>query len=348
MMQQLAKYSALATKIRYMWGLRLSPDEYRRIAALPSIPEVATYLRAHPRWGKALDGANLADIRRHELEERLKAHHMEEFCRLYHYVDAADQRLLRMPVLEQELAQIMQFLRMANAGHQREYLFVPPPFFAKITKINYTLLNTATSYEDLLAATASSDYFKPLSRLDRKDGSWPEFARLEMALRAALYNSQAEVVTKIGDSTLQGVIAEQLGMNADLSNATIILRVKKFYPALNESLLGLLLPHHHHFSPTFLKQLTTAPDYEETLHLLRNSFYGKWYQGEDQTIEQYAEMALYEFNRKHIRDSMPSVMVPLAFLHLSDVELKNIIHMIECVRYRVSQEEAIHYLVGRE
>ena len=55
----------------------------------------------------------------------------------------------------------------------------------------------------------------------------------------------------------------------------------------------------------------------------------------------------YRFDLRQLRAAQPTVYTPIAYLGLKEIELRNIISIIECIRYKVAPERYIT-LIGAE
>lgn len=353
---RLARYGAVAVKVRSLWGLRLRTEDYRRMAAMRTLPELAGYLRAHARWGRALEGVHLTAIHRHELEDHLRRYHLEEHWRLYPYLSGEDQELLDFPVLELELSQIMRYLRLARVGRARDFSYTPPPYIARRSKINYTALSAAETYDALVDAVAATGFAPVLRRLKPKtaeaakdaENAFPPFTLVEMALYNHYFHVLRDLIVRRGDEDLRKQLLQIIGIQADLINISVILRVKRYYPEMEGQFLSYLLPIRHALRPDTLRRLYMAENADAAIKLLRGTYYGKYFQNADIPLEKLISQIRYDHSVRGIREPIPSVVTPLSFLHLTEVELSNVIHLIECVRYNVPPEEAMTYIVGRE
>ncbi|MDR1735660.1 MAG: V-type ATPase subunit [Oscillospiraceae bacterium] len=346
----LARYGAVAAKVRCIWGMRLSPDEYRRMAAMKSVPELASFLRGHVRWGRALEGVNLSAVKRHELEERLRGWRLEEALRLYPYTDARDRDLLSFPILETELAQIMRWLALARAGRAQEYSFSPPPLAARFSKVNYAALSSALTFEAMIDAVSATPYAPVLRRLkqacDAAGDDFPEFTLIETALHGHYFRTLTDIIGRVKDPGLRRRLRESVGIRADLMNISVILRLKKWYGQLGGQILNYIIPVNLNLRPAFLKRLYSAGSYSDAAALLRASVYGKHFSREDEPdIDMLITRIRFEHSLRGLREGTPTVLTPFSFIELSGIELQNIIHVIECVRYGIPPEEAMAFVV---
>lgn len=356
-MNRLAQYGAVAAKVRSLWGFRLRSEDYRRMAAMRTLPELAGYLRAHPRWGRALEGVNFSDIHRFELEEHLRRYHLEEHLRLYPYLDRDDQNLLDFPVLEMELTQIMRYLRLARVGRSNEYTFTPPRYLARRSHINYNALSAASTYDGLIDAVSETGFAAVLRRLkphtprsesgiEEAQTAFPPFTMVEVALFSEYFRTQYAMIQRRKDADLRKHLMESVGLEIDLTNIAVVLRIKRYYPTMESQYISFLIPIYHHLRPDMLKRLCAAENTDAALAILRGTRYGQYFQDPDLRLEQLMAQIRYDHGVRGIREPLPSLVTPLSFLYLSQVELSNVIHLIECIRYDVPQEDALTYVVG--
>lgn len=357
-MDRLGRYGAVAAKVRSLWGARLRGEDYRRMAAMRTLPELAGYLRAHPHWGRALEGVNVSGIHRFELEEHLRRYHLEEHLRLYPYLRREDQEFLDFPVLEMELSQIMRYLRLARVGRGSEYSFAPSPRLARRSHIRYAALASVTTYSGLIDAVSRTGFADVLRRLKvhapSQEGSgadtFPPFTLVEAALFSHYFRTLQATIHARRDPALRARLMDIVGVQADLVNIAVILRVKRYYPGMEGQFAGGLMPARRYLSPETLKRLCYAESADAAVDILRATRYGRYFRDAGQAkiprLEHLIARARYEHSLRGIREPLPSVVTPLSFLYLTQVELSNVIHLIECVRYDVPPEEALEYVVN--
>ncbi|MCL2031106.1 MAG: V-type ATPase subunit [Oscillospiraceae bacterium] len=355
-MDRLGRYGAVAAKARCLWGLRLRAEDYRRMAAARTLPELAGLLRAHPRWGRALEGVDFSDIHRYALEELLRRYHLEEHLRLYPYLNRDDRRFLDAPVLETELSQIMRYLQLARAGRAAEYSYTPSPHLARRSRVNYAALSEATTYDGLIGAVSETGYAAVLRRLKPRaasggdpgsaDAGFPPFTLVEAALFSHHFHALLSLIRARKDPVLRKWLLENVGLEADLQNLAVILRVKRYYPGMEGQYFGYLLPVRRYLTPETLRRLCAAESADAAAAILRETRYRPYFQDRDVQPERLMARIRYEHSLRGIREPSPSVVTPLSLLYLTQIELSNIVHLIECVRYDISPEEALTYVEG--
>ena len=339
------RFGAVATKIKAMYAKRLTPEDFTTIAAMRGVPEVVSYLKEHPGWRRAFDGS-FDETRRGPLEAGLRRYLMSEYLRILHYIDKDDRFITYDRVLRTDMEQIMLFLRYAQSGRTSEYRADLPAQLLRHSHIDYGLLSKSNSYNDMLEAVKNVRYYGALSRLPAGEDGFPDYTSVEMIMRNHYYHALMEIADKRYRGRTHALLRRAVGELADIVNITIIMRVRKYFPEQLDAVVPMLLPVRYKLSPAFVNRLYTAKTDEAAEELLRTSPYGKVFSAQQVAhIEEYYYQFIYDFNRR-VLAGPPNVYTPAAYLSLRDVELKNLISAIECVRYGVHPEKSSTYLFG--
>lgn len=347
MLNGLGTYGAVAVKIRAMWGKRLTSDDYRRLLSMRSVPEIAAFLRAHPGWSGALDRINVATVHRAELEMALRRHNVEKYLKLFPYLPRRDHHLIRYPVLSVELEQIMRFMTLASIGRAQDYVFNMPQFFDRYSKIRYQELSAAVTYEDMLEAVREAEFYRALLRLKPENGGFPDYTTVETTMYSYYFRSVEKRIEENIRGRLREDMLTAIRMQADLRNIETIMRVKRYYPQHEAQLFSYLIPIRGNIRPDQLKAVYAAQDWDGIMRALSGTVYGRYFSKyEFEDIDQYYFAILYDFNTRNIAMGVPSVFIPMCYLFLQQVELSNLIHVIESVRYGLSPDNAARLLIG--
>ena len=94
----MAPYTAVAAKVRAMYGCRMTPEDYRQLMGRQSISEAASFLQSHPGYRRELAGVNVIGIHREQLENALRSTYRNEYRRIFRFLAGEDQELLRFPI----------------------------------------------------------------------------------------------------------------------------------------------------------------------------------------------------------------------------------------------------------
>ena len=83
----LFRYSGLSTKVKAMKGRLLSPEQFREMSDLHSVPEVLSYLKKMPSYEKVLADKDEAHLHRGAAEALVKQSLYYDFGKLYRFAD---------------------------------------------------------------------------------------------------------------------------------------------------------------------------------------------------------------------------------------------------------------------
>ena len=346
MLTELSQYGALFAKTHAMRGKRLTGADYARMLDMRSVTEVAQYLEGHPAYVASLSGFEREGVHRGALEAAVRNHWFSQYLTLFHYVPREDAALLRYPVLRAEMEQIMAFLRLASVGRAEEYTFTLPRFFDRHSRIRYQALSRAVTYDDLLEAVSRTDFYPALRRLRKEDGAFPAYILVESAMQSYYFTSVFSLIDRRAHGETRALLRDLIGLQADMINVSAILRILRSFSALKENVFSYLLPVTHKLGPAFLRTLLQSPDTDAAFALMQTSPYGKFFATRRwDTLYDYSAEICYDFAKKHF-SGIPSVHTALIFISLQELELKNLIHVIESVRYGVPLEQIRGCLVG--
>ena len=192
MIADLMNHGAAAVKVKAMYAKRLMPEDFSKIAALRSLPEVVSFLKEHPGWRGAFDGA-FDETRRGPLEAGLRRYLLSEYMRILHYIHKEDRFILCDRVLRAEMEQIMLFLRHAGAGRAADYRASLSPLFRRHSRIDYDRLSGASSYGDMLGAVGRTCFHGALARLPAGENGFPDYTSVEMVMRNHYYRALFEM-----------------------------------------------------------------------------------------------------------------------------------------------------------
>ncbi|GHV33699.1 hypothetical protein FACS18949_08350 [Clostridia bacterium] len=340
------QYNAVAAKVRAMYGLRVTRDDYSRMAAMSSVSEFGQFLRSHPSYGETLGHLPAASLEDAEaLEETLEKDLLNDYFRILSFVARADMPMMRFLAMSMELREIMRFMHLAEAGRPQEYTFEMPKFFERYSKIRYQQLVDATDYSGMLDALRDTNYYAILSQLELRPSGWPDYTTVEMAIRSSYYRWVMSTVRKHYNGAQQQALKEAVGIEVDMRNITTIMRVKRSFPKAIESVAGYMLPVYYRLKPDLVKQLIAAPNEEAMLNLLRHSGFESLFPEQAyEDVDRYYYNGMISFYRRLLRAGTPHVGTPMAYLHLKELEIHNLITLVECVRYQVPAEKAMSYL----
>lgn len=344
----MASYTAIAAKVRAMYGCRMTPEDYRQLMSRQSISEAASFLQSHPGYRRELSGMNVSGIHREQLETALRSTYRNEYRRIFRFLTGEDQAFLRFPIYRAEKEAILTAMRRLSSQHMLEPEETWVPMLAAKSKLHLTELRQAGDFRRIADAARDTIYASALSRSISADGREPSMAFVDNILLVTYYAHLYRVLAHNYAGDTKKLIKKSLDEETDLLNLVLFLRLRQHFSQEDVQLYSFPLPCSSRLSQGYIQQLLSAEDYDAALELVRSGPYGALFRSIQPTgLEAYLYTMQYRFNLRQLRAAQPTVYTPVAYLGLKEIELRNIISIIECIRYGVSPERYIT-LIGAE
>ncbi len=339
-MNSSAKYGAISTKCKAMYGRHLSSEDMKRLAAMKSVPEIAAFLRTSPGWCDAMRGIS-PDVHRGALEDALTMHLRNEYIKICKFASRDGKKFLIFPVYRMDCEQILSALRRISAsGRILEETLTIPSFYRKKSRIDYDALFRCRDYTELLSVIRPSIFYEPLRNLPIfEETGIPDYTEANAVLLSAYFETMMKIAARDFKGPDSELISSFFGQETDMLNIVHTVRLKKYFPDSGDLDKILLRPFYKLKEP-FFRSLMTAPDANGACELIAKSRYGKYFSPDMKYAEQGYLSWIYDFSRRFLSSGGSSLFTPAAYLTLKELELKNLKNIIECVRYRVPVSSA--------
>lgn len=338
----LIKYGAVTAKARAMFGNRLKEEDYRALSAAKTLAEVNSYIKYKTVYGSLLENEDEKELHRERLEKLLRTQLDEDYKRLSNFISGEKKKSLDTYRMQREVNFILTVLRgLRNGTAERRTEFIGTVLSDGGEKLKKEIV-------ELLSANTTDEFFVLLEKtsyagsIDAEDIEKLDYATIETLLTGKFYSSMFSVMAKELSATDLRVIKSQLGTQMDIKNICRIVRLRKSFPT--DSIEKYMLPYGKRLNADKLKRLYSAQDFGKTLSEIC-PYYTR-YVGTDETKIPNEYEISYSLNRVILMSGQPSVAVPIAYLTLKDIEIRNLIHIAEGVRYGLSQERITASLCG--
>ena len=350
MLSTISPNQALAAKAHAKFGKMLNDKNYQELLACQSVTDVAAYLKAYTHYADVFADMHDTNVHRGMLEERLRQKIFTEYASLCRYELSGKYKLFPVIVMRFEIEQILHCLRLLKSGRPEEYLFVLPAFFDQHTKIDLYELARAESFEQVLSALEHTGYKKIIEPFAPHEGKVLNYIAVETALYKYYYAYVNELIERHTAGSVRDELRQLYGIKAELSNLITIIRLKQYYNAENDYIRSFLLPYRYHISDRELEMLLNAESAEEVRKfILCNTRYGKVLGNhKPEYVEDSAGRIEYSYSKKLFRFSSNPTVIFAAFTVLTEIEVKNLITVIEGIRYHLSINEISKMLIGVE
>ena len=343
-MGSLLSYSGLTTKIRAMQSRLLTDDQYRELAELKSVPQAVTYLKQQPAYEAILDSLSEEALHRGKIEQLLVNSIYRDFTKIYQFSNMEQRKFLNLYFGRYEVSIMKECLnKIFDHRDVNLDLSLFKPFFDKHSQLDINLLTASRSIEEFVRLLRGTSYYQPLAALSGLET--PTLFDYEMALDLSYFSAIWKTKDKILSKKNLEEITKAYGNKFDLLNLQWIYRSKRYYHMTSAQIYALLIPVHHRLKKDVVKALVEAENMSAFSQLLEQTYYAKRYDSfKVDTLE-----SMYAAIMKHIlssesRQDPYSVATIYSYLYHKEHEVNRLIIALECVRYRISADEAMQHI----
>lgn len=340
---------ALTAKLHSMYGRRLTQQNYRELTRKQTVNEAASYIKQQTAYGPLLRDVNENLIHRGQLENILRRDLFDEYLKIFHYVSRDEFNFYRFLVTKMEINEVLSCIRLLNAGREGEYIFSLPSFFAKHADFDLYKLAKLKSFDELLRLLVETPYYDILKKYDPAEGQKIDIVKIEIEFNKLYYSKILSIIRRTYSGEVQGQIKNSFGMQIDLSNIIDIIRLKKYFNAKSDYIKTLLLPFYFKVSRNQLDSIMEASDTDAVWQAACETYYGKAFKKFNfEFVETYSQQIMYQYHKHFFVTSTSAPLAATSYLQLKEIEIQNIIHIIEGIRYELAPAEIGKLLVGVE
>ena len=237
------EYSAIAAKLKAMYSKFLTRDDYEQLLERKSVNDICSYLKSTPGYGEVLEQVNERDIHRGQMEILLEQEMVDEYVRLYNFMDNSKRTVMEFWFMRREITFLKREIRYIYTHEERSNDEVNQSkfdaFFETHTKINREIMHNAKSLSDCIEACKNTPYSEPLQRAENIGA---DSFSMGMVLDTYYYKSIWHTASVALDKTQENLFKRLIGTKIDMLNLMWIYRGKKYFEFTNEIIFTYLLP----------------------------------------------------------------------------------------------------------
>lgn len=339
---------AIMAKCKAMYGQHLTAQQYQELMHCTSVSAIASYLKEEPAYQQALASVRPDAIYRAQLERMLRKSRHAQYAGLMRYDFSASDSFYRCLMRTGEIEQILELIRLLNAGYPERFAKQYPVFLEHGASFSFEALAQVREFPQLLQVLERTPYAKALEPFEPEEaGQSIDYTGCETALYADYYRRLEQTVDQLFRGRVRSQLQELIETHVELINIRTIYRMKTFFPdAEPDRIRRLLLPSWRRISAAELEQFLSAPTAGEFRTALSGSRYSKYFGSDDLVdIDYRADRVEYHLARRFMHFASDAPTAFMAFMVLTQLELENIVTIIEAVRYGTPPEEIASMLI---
>jgi len=334
-------YSGLATKIKAMSSHLITEKEFREIASLSTVQEVAQYLKKHPAYQNHFAGFDDASLHRGDIEHILYYSIYNDFSKLYRFANQKQRNFMEMYFIRYEVQILKTCLRKVfDSRSNLLELGTSYPFLEKHFHINLSKIDGSSTVEELIENLKGTIYYPVLLRVNSTSDL--TLFDYEIALDLLHFTNTWKWISKMSDSTGMKVLTETFGSQIDLLNIQWIYRSKRYYRMTAADIYALIIPIHYKLKKNTISAMVEAASVEEIAEILQTTYYAKHFrEATITTLEQMYRNILKKLYENSVRKHPYSIACICTYLYDKENEVNKLTSVLEGIRYKLPVDEIL-------
>lgn len=347
-MNKSARFAAVNTKVMALEGKFLKNEDYSNLLSENSISDVAGYLKYNTHYAEILRDVDTDGLHREKLEYLIKMSGINSLKKLSYYLFDGYREFYNTLFMKYEIESLKVYLRgIKGVSDDREYED-PMNYLGNLRYIDIKTLSLSrniTEFIENLKGTIYYDYLRPFTG----NGDDFELFNIEMVLDLAYFNLFYKNL-KLIDNEDRKIAGDIQGVNVDLLNLQWIYRGLKFYHLSPEELFNYTIAYGKEFSRDRIKKLCYVNGIDEFQNIVRATKYGFLFDHEN-TRDIFMERRLLRYQYFNLRKIKTrggmNISQLIVFSMLQEMEVRDIITIIESIRYEMPVEETRRFLIRK-
>ncbi len=342
-----AASNSIMTVSRAKYGKRLRAADYRAMAGMKTVADVAGYLKTRTRYSAALSAVNENSVHRANLENALQNYNINEVYEMCRFERSLGSGLFRYIIKKYESDLLKSFLVYFKSGKNDLFLASLPMSVNKFSTLDFEKMCSFREPFQIAEYLTTTDY--AFLKQDISDENGIDLTLVEAKLDRSLFKSAAD---RLGPHTKSNGldIYSYLEMRAQLYDFLVIYRSKKYYDCTPLEITPLLINLGGAINQKTMREMVNAENSKKAADIFLTTKYGKNAEkyGFDRNIEKFCNRIINRYIEKSIHFSADPMVVTLAYIIFSEVEANNVINIAEGVRYGLSPEAILENIVTPE
>lgn len=322
------KYPALNAKMKCMYSNNLSKEEFEELLRQSNLKEAISLIKSKFPF---LENLN-EKMHRKELEQELNNLFIYDILKIFKYLNKNEIEILMQFLSKYELNCVKNVFRNVTTNRDsREYLKNIDNWTTKMFK-NIDGINEITEETAFLELIKSEDYYKVFAEYEEIIENAP-LEEIEVKLDKFYFEKIYKLAKKYNKNLLY-----LIGTEIDLLNVIWIYRSKKYFKYSENEIKEILIPINYKLSKKNIDDLINSEDFIDMKAGLNETKYRKVFSDENR-IEYDKNKYLYDINIKLFKTKLFDICTVFCNINLLDIEIKNIINIVEGIRYKLDKSE---------
>lgn len=342
--------NATLAKMHAIYGKRLKSEDYSAMLSCTTVADAAGYIKHNTYLRRLFADIDTDTIHRGNLENILRRSLMEIYVKLIRFEKIGGE-FYNYKIIKTEIDEILICILHLNAG-TTDHITTLPIYMNKYTSFDLMELAQVRSFTELMSLVAKTPYYDILKEFApeiHEDGSTEhiDYAGAELKLRTYYGNRLLESLSAF-DKAAQKELREFIGTQFDIINIINAYRMIRYFGMETGKVKSRMIPIYTRIPEKKLNELFSAESEKDFLEKFSRTYYGRVVAEEGYDIHDPETSLLRYRLRAAKRVFSRAQSAPVAFYtfnYLQEIEIKNIIRIIEGIRYSLPSKEIAELLL---
>ncbi len=323
-----AKFSALQTKLKKMYASMLNEYDYDELLSQANLKDVISYLKIKFPMLKNLN----ENMHRRAIEEELNNIYIYAFQKIERYINKKEKEYLKKHLEKYEIIYIKNILReiVTEDTIPIEYENSEWKNFIKNNFKEIEKLNNKMNYQDFAGIMSTTRLKKIFNKYPEYNDAKQNLDEIEESVDRYFFEDIYEYSK--GNTTIRNLY----GYEIDFLNISWIYRMKKYFNYSEKKMLDILIPVNYKLNKSEIKKLVLAEsveDFKKTVNIKYDFIKN------EETIMHDIDRFLFKENYNIFKTQEFNVAIIISFMNLLEYQIRNIINIIEGIRYHQDREK---------
>lgn len=327
------KYPSINAKLKGMYAKRLKNDDLQDLAKQNNLKSAVAILKNKSSSLNVLS----EDADREQIEKVLNGEIIYDIEKIVKYLDKNDTQIFNLLISKYEIRCIKKAIKLLYSKNEYDENI---KIWTNIIFTDLKGLESIKSIDEFLKIINNTKYKKILKKyFENKDTEYSIFEienELDKMYLKSIYNSAGNNKN----------LKKMIGAKIDFTNILWIYRMKKYYNFSEDKIEKSIIDINYALKKNQILLLVKAKNIEELNEILKKTVYSNIATDDIYELECNMKKYLHGLYIKNFKSNLLSINCIYSYLNLVELENKDIISIIEAVRYGIDKEKLLKKLIN--
>ena len=327
------KYPSINAKLKGMYSKRLKNDDLQDLAKQNNLKSAVAILKNKSSSLNVLS----EDADREQIEKILNSEIIYDIEKIVKYLDKNDTQIFNLLISKYEIRCIKKAIKLLYSKNEYDENI---KIWTNTIFTDLKGLESIKSIDEFLKIINNTKYKKILKKyFENKNTEYSIFEienELDKMYLKSIYNSAGNNKN----------LKKMIGAKIDFTNILWIYRMKKYYNFSEDKIEKSIIDINYALKKNQILSLVKAKNIEELNEILKKTVYSNISTDDIYELECNMKKYLHGLYIKNFKSNLLSINCIYSYLNLVELENKDIISIIEAVRYGIDKEKLLKKLIN--